>query len=136
MELDGRTTPDDLGLGKLVSTHKDFIGKRSLALPALAASHRKQLVGLTPLDGRTPIPRGAQLVVDPSAPMPNPIVGHVTATCHSLTLGHPIALALLRNGRALIGQSFHATSPLTGKNVAVKVTANVFVDAEGARLRG
>ena len=77
-----------------------------------------------------------QLVVDPNAPLPNPILGHVTATCFSPTLGHPIALALLRNGRALTGKTFCAASPLAGQTVEVKVTGNVFLDPEGARVRG
>ena len=135
MELDGRTTPDDLGLGQLVSARKDCIGKRSLRRAALAAADRKQLVGLMPADGRTPIPRGAQLVVDASARPPNPIVGHVTATCFSPTVGEPIALALLRNGRALTGKSLHAVSPLAGNSVPVTVTNNVFFDPAGARVR-
>ena len=136
MELDGRTTPDDLGLGQLVSAKKDSIGKRSLRRPALAAPDRKQIVGLMSLDGTTPIPRGAQLVADANAPRPNPILGHVTANCYSPTLGQPIALALLRNGRALTGKIFHATSPLTGVSVLVTVTNHVFFDPAGARVRG
>ena len=136
MELDGRTTPDDLGLGQLVNTAKDCIGLRSLKRPALAAAGRKQLVGLVPLDGTTAIPRGAQLVADAAAPLPNPILGHVSSNCYSPSLGKPIALALLANGRALTGKSLHATSPLTGVTVPVSVTHNVFFDPEGARVRG
>ena len=136
MELDGRTTPDDLGLGQFVNTAKDCIGLRSLRRTALAAAGRKQLVGLIPLDGTTAIPRGAQLVVDAAAQLPTPILGHVTSNCHSPALGKPIALALLANGRALMGQSLHATSPLTGVTVPVTVTNNVFFDPEGARVRG
>ncbi len=136
MELDGRTTPDDLGLGQLVSARKDCIGKRSLKLPALAAADRKHLVGLVPLDGKTPIPRGAQLIADPDAPTPVPIAGHVTATCYSPTLDKPIALALLRNGRALIGKTFQAASPLAGIDVPVTVTGNIFFDPAGERVRG
>ena len=136
MELDGRTTPDDLGLGQLVNTAKDCIGLRSLKRPALAAAGRKQLVGLVPLDGTTAIPRGAQLVADAAAPLPNPILGHVSSNCYSPSLGKPIALALLADGRALTGKSLHATSPLTGVTVPVSVTHNVFFDPEGARVRG
>jgi hypothetical protein len=128
MELDGRTTPDDLGLGNLVSPRKDCIGKRSLKLPALAAAGRKQLVGLTSADARTPIPRGAQLVADPNAPLPNPILGHVTATCWSPTLDQPIALALLADGRARHGTVLHAMAPLAGVTLPVVVANNVFVD--------
>ncbi len=136
MELDGRTTPDDLGLGGLVSARKDCIGKRSLRLPALAAAGRKQLVGLRAADHKTAIPRGAQLVADPQARLPNPIVGHVTATCWSPTLGEPIALALLADGRAHHGAQLHAMAPLAGVTLPVVVSGNVFVDAEGARVRG
>ncbi len=135
-ELDGRTTPDDLGLGRLVSAQKDCIGKRALRRPALAASNRKQLVGLIPADGATPVPRGAMLVADANAPTPNPMLGHVTATCYGPTLGKPIALALLENGRALTGQTLYAASPLTGITVRVNVTNPVFFDPEGVRVRG
>ena len=141
MELDGRTTPDDLGLGQLVSAKKDCIGKRSLKRPALAAADRKQIVGLMPLDGTTPVPRGAQLVADANAPSPDPllsnlILGHVTANCYSPTLGKPIALALLRDGRAMIGRNFQAVAPMAGISVPVTVTNHVFFDPAGARVRG
>ena len=135
MELDGRTTPDDLGLGGLVSARKDCIGKRSLKRPALSAADRKQVVGLTAADGKTPIPRGAQLVADPRAALPIPILGHVTATCWSPTLGRPIALALLAGGRDRIGSTLHAMAPLAGVTLPVVVSGNVFFDPQGARVR-
>ncbi len=52
-EADGRTTADDLGLGKLVSPAKWCIGKPLLDRPALTRPDRWQLVGLTALDGAT-----------------------------------------------------------------------------------
>jgi len=136
MELDGRTTPDDLGLEKMVAADKDFIGKRSLSRPGLVAADRRQLVGLIPVNRRTPIPRGSQLTVQPDKPPPVPMIGHVTSTCYSPTLEHPIALALLSGGRARIGQRVHALSPLTGDRVEAEVVSHVFFDAEGSRLRG
>src|SRR5208337_3752308 len=43
-ETDGTVTPDDAGLGWAVGkTKPDFIGKRSLARPAMVAPGRKQL---------------------------------------------------------------------------------------------
>ncbi len=136
MELDGRTTPDDLGFAKMVAADKDCLGKRSLSRPGLVATDRRQLIGLTPVDGVTPIPRGSQLTLQPEQSLPIPIIGHVTSTCYSPTLEHPIALALLSGGRARLGERVHAMSPLTGGRVEVEVTSPVFIDAEGNRLRG
>jgi sarcosine oxidase subunit alpha len=136
MELDGRTTPDDLGLAKMVATDKDCIGKRSLSRPGLAAADRRQLVGLVSVDRRTAIPSGAQLVTDQNHPLPNPIAGHVTSTCYSPALERPIALALLSRGRERCGERLHALSPLAGASVEVEVTHHVFYDPEGKCLRG
>jgi sarcosine oxidase subunit alpha len=135
-ELNGRTSADDLGFGHMLSAHKPFIGKRSLARPALVDERRRQLVGLVATDGRSRIPRGAQLVVDPDRPAPNPMEGEVTSTCYSPNLDQPIGLALLERGRARIGERLYASSPLAGQTVAVEVTHPVFIDPKGERLRG
>ena len=55
-EADGRTTADDLGMGKLVNAGKWCVGKPLLSRPALVAPDRWQLVGLTALD-RAVMPR-------------------------------------------------------------------------------
>ena len=135
MELDGRTTPDDVGLGGMVAADKDCIGKRSLSRPALRDPGRRQLVGLVPKDGRTPIPKGAQLVLDPRRSLPNPIIGHVTSVCYSPTLGFPIALGFLARGRERYGERLFAMSPLPGVTVEVEVRNHVFFDPKGERLR-
>ena len=51
-EADGRTTADDLGMGKLVNAKKWCIGKPLMNRSALTAQDRWQLVGLTALDWR------------------------------------------------------------------------------------
>jgi sarcosine oxidase subunit alpha len=135
MELDGRTTPDDLGLGKMVNTAKDCIGKRSLARPMLANPGRKQLVGLLTAEDAPLIPRGAQLVADAGHRLPNPIVGHVTSACYSPHLKRPIALALLAAGRSRIGETLYAVSPLSNVTLPVKITHHVFIDPDATRLR-
>ena len=134
-EINGRTTAGDLGFGGMLSKAKDFIGKRSLTRPGLDDEHRKQLVGLVSTDGQSRIPRGAQIVADPSTPPPVPMLGEVTSNCHSPALGRPVALALLAAGRARQGESLYALSPVTGESVSVMVTEPVFVDPERERLR-
>lgn len=136
MEMDGRTTPDDVGLGAMVTADKTCIGKPLLERAALRAEDRKQLVGLVPVDGVTPIPRGSQIVVDPSHAAPVPIDGHVTSTCYGPTLGKPIALGLVKRGRARYGEKLHALSPLTNQRVEVELAHHVFFDPKGERLRG
>ncbi|OYR18185.1 aminomethyltransferase folate-binding domain protein, partial [Brucella grignonensis] len=46
-DTDGTVTPYDAGMGWAVGKNKpDFVGKRGLARPDLAAEGRRQLVGL------------------------------------------------------------------------------------------
>ena len=48
-ELHGRTTADDLGLGRMVAAGKDCIGKAASRRPGLSGPGREQLVGLRAL---------------------------------------------------------------------------------------
>ena len=49
-DTDGSNTPDDMGVGGMVSKRKDFLGRRSLTRQDMLREGRKQLVGL--LTGR------------------------------------------------------------------------------------
>ncbi len=133
-EADGRTTADDLGMGKLVNAKKWCIGKPLLNRPALTTPDRWQLVGLTALDSAQ-MPRAAKIVADPDHAAPNPMLGHVTSWCFSPNLDAWIALALLANGRDRHGETLWAVSPLANSRVRVKVGSPVFIDPEGERLR-
>jgi sarcosine oxidase subunit alpha len=133
-EADGRTTADDLGMGKLVAADKWCIGKPLLERPALRAPGRWQLAGLTALDG-LPMPRGAKLVADPDRAAPNPMLGHVTSWCYSPNLEAWIALALLADGRSRHGETLWAVSPLADARVRVKVGPPCFIDPGGERMR-
>lgn len=136
-EIDGRTTAQDLGLGKLIKREADFVGKRGLEREALRAPERKQLVGLTVENDHESIPAGAQLVEDLEQDRRGPlsILGHVTASCYSPTCGRHIALALLSNGRRRLGQSVRATAPLQDWDGRVRICEPVFFDPAGKRLR-
>ena len=133
-EADGRTTADDLGMGKLVSAAKWCVGKPLLSREALCTRERWQLVGLTGQDGIA-IPRAAKLVADPERALPNPMQGHVTSWCWSPHLDAWIALALLAGGRARHGETLWAVSPLANAKVRVKVGPPCFIDPDGGRLR-
>jgi heterotetrameric sarcosine oxidase alpha subunit len=135
-EINGQTAPADLGLARLVSAKKYFIGRRLLERPALTDPTRPSLVGLEPVDGVTAIPAGAQLIADAQAKPPVPMLGHVTSVTFSPTLNRPIALALLKGGIARKGETIVAAAPLDGVRVAARVADPVFYDATGERLHG
>jgi sarcosine oxidase subunit alpha len=134
-ELAGQTTPDDLGLGGMVSAKKDCVGKRSLRLPALAAEGRKQLVGLEPLQAVACFPPGCQIVGGPGI-APQAIQGYVTSHAFSPTFGQPIALALVERGRQRHGEELYVSAPTAGVSFKVRVRDNHFYDPEGDRLDG
>jgi methylglutamate dehydrogenase subunit C len=133
-EIDGRTTPVDLGLSRLVRWEKDFVGKRLLERPALREPNRQSLVGLIPADRNSTLRSGAQLTFEAATPPPAGTLGHITSACFSPHMGHPIALAMLANAEKLLGSTLYARFPLRDETVAVKVVKPVFVDPEGRRL--
>ena len=135
-ELDGRTTAADLGLGKMLSTKKDFIGKALANRSGMVGETRKLMVGLVPADGKSSLPNGSQIVsVEHTAP-PVKMLGHVTANGFSPELDTPIALALLEGGLAREGETVLVTHPLKQISVRATVRSPVFVDPEGKRLHG
>src|SRR5262249_20337810 len=77
-ELDGRTTPGDLGLAGLMRRGKEFVGKRLSERPGLAGGKRLGLVGLIPADRASRIRAGAQLTLDAATRAPVQSLGHVT----------------------------------------------------------
>ena len=133
-DTDGSVSPLDLGMKWLLAGDKDYLGKRSLERSDLKRSDRKQLVGLLSADGESVVPEGAQLVDDPGAPKPVPILGHVTSSYRSAHLGHPIALALLAGGRARRGDTVYATHA-DREAQPVEVVSPVFYDPKGERQR-
>jgi sarcosine oxidase subunit alpha len=132
-ETDGTVMPDDAGLGWAIGKAKrDFVGKRSLARAAMAASDRKQLVGLLTQEPAMVLEEGAQIVADPAEPIPMTMLGHVTSSYFSAVLGRSIALAVVAGGRARLGQRLYV--PMPGRTIPVEVVSPIFLDPEGKRL--
>jgi sarcosine oxidase subunit alpha len=134
-ELDGRTIPYDASLEGLVSKKKDFIGKRSLNRSAFTSTNREKLVGVVPVDKITSIPEGSYIVKDPKAKLPNPKLGHVSASCWSVEYDNPFSLAIIKDGKNMIGQKLFAMSPLKNKTIPVEIVSSHYVDPEGKRVR-
>ncbi|MBO6861010.1 MAG: sarcosine oxidase subunit alpha family protein [Alphaproteobacteria bacterium] len=137
-ELDGRTTADDLGLGKMLSAQKPFVGKALAQRPGLTAPTRKKLVGLVPVDGKTALPNGSQIIelADRDKPRPVKMIGNVSSNGFSPELDTPIALGLLEGGLAREGDTVLVAYPLKNLYIPATVRNPHFVDPEGKRLHG
>ncbi|MGD9507425.1 MAG: sarcosine oxidase subunit alpha [Geminicoccaceae bacterium] len=132
-DTDGTLTPDDAGLGWAIGKAKpDFVGKRSLSRPDMLNANRRQLVGLLTQDPKVVLEEGAQIVAEPDGPLPRTMIGHVTSSYWSETLGRSIAIAVIEGGKARQGQTIHI--PMPGTVHAATIGGMVFVDPEGKRL--
>tara|TARA_B100001123_G_scaffold302950_1_gene338183 strand:+ start:1807 stop:2430 length:624 start_codon:yes stop_codon:yes gene_type:complete len=134
-EIDSRTIPYDLSLDGMLSKKKDFVGKRSLSREAFIDPKREKIVGVIPVDKKTMIPEGSHLVQDDKANLPNPKLGHISASCWSVEYNNPFSLAILRDGKNKIGERLYALSPLKNKNIPVEIVSSHYVDPKGERVR-
>ncbi|MFT5005467.1 MAG: sarcosine oxidase subunit alpha [Paracoccaceae bacterium] len=133
-ETDGTVIPQDLNLGWAISKKKeDFLGKRAQQRSFMVDENRKQLVGLLTEDPQVVLPDAAHAIEGPPRAngMEN-IIGHVTSTYYSPTLGHSIAMALIKGGSKRMGEvlSFPVGE---GRVIKARVVDPVFLDKEGAR---
>ncbi|MBV9244560.1 MAG: sarcosine oxidase subunit alpha family protein [Methylobacteriaceae bacterium] len=133
-EINGQTTARDLGLERMVSRKKDFIGRVMADRPALLAPDRPAFVGFKPV-GKGAIGAGAHFLPVGAGPSARNDDGHVTSVAYSPTLGHLVGLGLLKGGSKRLGEKMRAYDPLRGRDTLIEVCSPVFYDPEGARLR-
>ena len=132
-ETDGSMTPEDVGLGRMLSRRKDFLGKRSLSRPDSVRPDRKQLVGLLTDDPDQVLPEGGHVVDAPGRQRPLPMRGHVTSSYFSPVLGRSIALAMVAGGRAALGERLYVATLDDDHWLPARSCNPVFYDPQGAR---
>ena len=133
-ELNGQTTAHDLGMGRMLSTKKDFIGRTMAARAALTDPARPTLVGLRPLVAGTTLAAGAHLLPKGSPATAAFDQGWISSSAWSPTLGSWIALGFLSNGPARHGEIIAVHNPLADTVTEAEIVSPVFVDPEGKRL--
>jgi sarcosine oxidase subunit alpha len=134
-ELNGTTTAGDLGMGRLVSTRKDFIGRVLARRPGLTDPARPALVGVRPIDPLAPVRAGAHFLSMGAPPSLQNDQGYVTSAAFSPMLGSWIALGLLSRASERLGERIRAHDPVrSGEDVEVEVVSPVFFDPSGERL--
>ena len=105
---------------------------RSLKRSDLVKEGRKHLVGLLTEDPKTVLVEGAQIVMDPNQPIPMDMLGHVTSSYWSESLGRSVAMALVRDGFNLMDTTISV--PMADGNISAKIVKPVFYDPKGERL--
>jgi sarcosine oxidase subunit alpha len=135
-ELNGQTTAYDLGFGKMLSTQKDFVGAVMARRAHLLDPSRERLVGFRTVDRNAKLAGGMHFVPQHAKASIEYAQGHVTSVCYSPTLGQWIGIGLLTNGPERHGERVRVVDPLRGAETLVEVCSPVFIDPEGARLRG
>jgi sarcosine oxidase subunit alpha len=134
-ELNGQTTARDLGLERMMSRKKDFIGLAMSERPALLDASRPRFVGFRPVDLSQRLRAGAHFVAEGRAATAENDEGFMTSVAYSPTLKHWIGLGLLQRGPERIGERMRYVDPLRDTAFDVEVCAAAFVDPSEERLR-
>jgi sarcosine oxidase subunit alpha len=129
VDTDGTSSPADVGWGEVAARKSaDFIGKRSLGRIDNQRADRLQLVGLIAAGADVLLP-GAHLRFAGTTEGSD---GWVTSAAVSPNLDRPIALALLRGGRARLGET--VTVHDLDRQGPATIVPMPFYDPEGRRL--
>jgi sarcosine oxidase subunit alpha len=134
LELDRRTTLEDLGLGKLASQKKAFVGRELREREELQSADRWSLVGLECLDPGARL-RGGAILFSKDDPIEGHGRGYITSVTWSTVLQKTIALALYSGGLRHEGQEIVCAYPLRNEKVRARIVSPMFIDPSGERLR-
>ena len=133
LELDHRNTLDDLGLGKMASKDKPYIGKELRQRENLQAENRWSLVGLELMEPEKKL-RGGAILFAATDEIKGHGRGYITSVTWSVELNKFIALGLFEGGLKHEGEEIIAAFPLKNEKARLKLVSPHFIDREGARL--
>jgi heterotetrameric sarcosine oxidase alpha subunit len=134
-ELNGIATAGDLGLGKLMSQKKDFIGRVMAERPGLTDPDRPALAGFKPVNRADRLRAGAHFLALGAKAAAHNDEGYMTSVAFSPSLSHWIGLGLIKGGPSRYGERVRAYDPVRKGDIEVEICSPVFVDPEGVRLR-
>jgi len=134
-ELTGTTSAQDLGMGRMLSKKKDFIGNTLSERQALNDEDGLKLMGFKPVDRNQTISAGAHLIALNKQSIMENDEGWLTSAGFSPTLQSSIALGFIKRGQERLGEVVVATDPVRNRRVDVEIVSPHFIDPEGERLR-
>ena len=135
-EIHGRVSAQDIGMGRMLSQKKDFIGKTMAHRPGFLEDGREQLVGMKPVGAVKQLTAGAHIYSDGEEPVRAHDQGYVTSVAFSPTFGHYLGLGFVQNGLSRHGEVLNMVDHLRGIQTRVELCDPVFFDPEGGRTRG
>ena len=134
-ELDGRTAIGDLGMERMASTKKPYVGHVLRQRDALRDPSRPQLVGLEALNEDSAF-RPGMLLFPESGATTGHGEGFVSSVTWSPALGRSICLGLLARGPDRHGEVIRCVDLLSDTIVPARVASPHFFDPEGERQNG
>jgi sarcosine oxidase subunit alpha len=134
-EVSGQTTVTDIGLGKMASKKKDYIGRVLADRPGLSDENRMGFVGIKPVDARNIVRAGTHLLPLGSEAVVENDHGYVSSATQSATFGHSLGLGFLKGGAKRIGEHMRAFDGLRGSDFEVEICSPYFYDPQGERVR-
>ncbi|MDF1586444.1 sarcosine oxidase subunit alpha family protein [Marinimicrococcus flavescens] len=130
-EVDATVDPYDLGIGWAMSKKKpDYIGKRAVEIRRKRGGPRRELVGLLIDEPERLVTEGAPITPGGRKEASE---GFVSACVWSVVHNRSVALALLKDGRARMGQKAHIR--MKDEVVTALITRPCFHDPDGNFLR-
>ena len=135
-EITGQITAENLGLGRMVNSGKDCIGKTLSLRPEINGTPALRLVGFMPANNTQSLRAGAHFIARGATPSTDTDEGWMTSVAYSPTLQCSIGLGYIENGHERLGEIVSAVSPLHDEAIEVTITSPHFVDPEGERLHG
>ncbi len=133
-ELNGTTTAGDLGLGKMMSTKKDYVGRMMATREGLVAENRQSVVGIRPVNKADRIRAGSHLLKQGDALSMAADQGYISSVAFSPMLGYWLGLALLANGRRRVGEIVKVFDGLRNVHMLAEICEPMHFDRENKRL--
>jgi sarcosine oxidase subunit alpha len=133
-ELNGTTTAADLGLGRMMSTKKDYIGRMMAGREGMVAKDREAVVGIRPVDKADRIRAGSHLLTKDDGPSLAGSQGYITSVAYSPMLGYWLGMALLRSGRERHGEIVKVFDGLRNIHMYAEICDPMHYDKENKKL--
>ena len=135
-ELNGQTSAHHLGMERMLSKKKDFIGRVMAHRTELTHPDGIRLVGLKPLDRSATLTAGAHFLDKDSPPRADHDLGWMSSVAYSPIMQSSIGLGFVERGHERLGSVVRAVDFVRGTDIEVEVTSPHFIDPEGERLHG